>query len=460
MEKNTDSKLETVGSSSSTSHRPDQLAGLISPTEEEMDTLRHIPDKINWSAYFVNFIQQPLPKGSKTGAGGKNRVSGALGQGQQISTGLTTFFQLWTFMTPLLCAYIADEKLGRFNTIAVSVAIALVGYILLLISSIPPAILHPNGALSALCVAVVVLGLGTGGLMGNIPILVAEQQHHLRPFISHTKSGERVIVNPTLTTSRIYMYFYFFTNVGAMVGQVSMTVTEKYDGFYLAFIIPTVVFLLCPIVLFFGRNMYRRYPPQGSVLAKSIKGRWSLNPIFLYKIFKAKDFWESAKPSNIPDSQRLVWMTFDDKWVEEVRRGLKPCTVFIWYPLQCNNLTSQVATTAFQMMCGPTTSSYLIILGGDFVSTCKDANRNPITSSLSVWIQSGSYILIALSENFANMKSLVVAIFFSTSAISAAISEALNRLSTDPRLVWNYGTMAVLSGIGGILFLDLNSKGQ
>jgi proton-dependent oligopeptide transporter, POT family len=108
-------------------------------------------------------------------------------------------------MTPLLCAYIADEKLGRFNTIAVSVAIALVGYILLLISSIPPAILHPNGALSALCVAVVVLGLGTGGLMGNIPILVAEQQHHLRPFISHTKSGERVIVNPTLTTSRIYM---------------------------------------------------------------------------------------------------------------------------------------------------------------------------------------------------------------------------------------------------------------
>jgi proton-dependent oligopeptide transporter, POT family len=71
-----------------------------------------------------------------------------------------------------------------------------------------------------------------------------------------------------------------------------------------------------------------------------------------------------------------------------------------------------------------------------------------------------------------NMKSLVVAIFFSTSAISSAIGEAFNSvsvtyltirhstdlfpmflgLSTDPRLVWNYGTMAVLSGIGGILF--------
>jgi proton-dependent oligopeptide transporter, POT family len=98
------------------------------------------------------------------------------------------------------------------------------------------------------------------------------------------------------------------------------------------------------------------------------KGRWSLNPISLYKNFKADDFWESAKPSNIPDSQRPMWMTFDDKWVEEVRRGFKACAVFTWFPLYCtspievelgwvtkfgigltynqivNNLTSQAAT--------------------------------------------------------------------------------------------------------------------
>lgn len=43
----------------------------------------------------VNFIQQPLPKGSKTGAGGKNEVSGALGRGQAASTGLTTLVQFW-----------------------------------------------------------------------------------------------------------------------------------------------------------------------------------------------------------------------------------------------------------------------------------------------------------------------------------------------------------------------------
>ena len=118
--------------------------------------------------------------------------------------------------------------------------------------------------------------------------------------------------------------------------------TTQYDGYYLAFTLPTVVFLLCPIVLFLGRNRYRRSPPQGSVLAKAIKlwsyaarGRWSPNPIILWKNFKADDFWECAKPSNIPDSQRPEWMTFDDKWVEEVRRGFKACSVFVWFPLYC-----------------------------------------------------------------------------------------------------------------------------
>jgi POT family proton-dependent oligopeptide transporter len=77
------------------------------------------------------------------------------------------------------------------------------------------------------------------------------------------------------------------------------------------------------------------------------------------------------------------------------------------------------------------------------VSTCQDADGNTVTSSLNVWIQSGSYVLIALSEILAsitgleyaftkapkNMRSLVMAVFLFTSAISSAIGEAFNRES-------------------------------
>jgi POT family proton-dependent oligopeptide transporter len=79
------------------------------PTEEEIHTLRRVSGKIPWAAYtiafvelcerfsyygttavFVNFIQQPLPPGSNTGAGKDDYQSGALDMGQRASTGLTT----------------------------------------------------------------------------------------------------------------------------------------------------------------------------------------------------------------------------------------------------------------------------------------------------------------------------------------------------------------------------------
>ena len=41
---------EKTASISSVAHQLDDL-GLVVPTEEEMNTLRHIPDKIDWTAY-------------------------------------------------------------------------------------------------------------------------------------------------------------------------------------------------------------------------------------------------------------------------------------------------------------------------------------------------------------------------------------------------------------------------
>ncbi|KAG6867372.1 hypothetical protein C0993_003649 [Termitomyces sp. T159_Od127] len=51
-----------------------------------------------------------------------------------------------------------------------------------------------------------------------------------------------------------------------------------------------------------------------------------------------------------------------------------------------------------------------------------------------------------------NMRSLVMAAFLFTSAIASAIGEAFVALSSDPLLVWNYGTMAVLASVTGTIF--------
>jgi hypothetical protein len=52
-----------------------------------------------------------------------------------------------------------------------------------------------------------------------------------------------------------------------------------------------------------------------------------------WKQLNAEDFWENVKPSNV--TLRPKWMTFDDEWVDEVRRGLKACAVFCWFPIYC-----------------------------------------------------------------------------------------------------------------------------
>lgn len=119
----------------------------------------------------------------------------------------------------------------------------------------------------------------------------------------------------------------------------------QYVGFWLSFTLPTLVFCLCPLVLYFGRHMYITSPPQGSVLGKSLrlwryaaKGRWSWNPIQTYRNLSAADFWENVKPSNFNEETRPAWMTFDDQWVDEVKRGFKACSVFLWYPVYCEHV--------------------------------------------------------------------------------------------------------------------------
>jgi len=48
-----ESQSEMVASTESVFRQSDELelVGLVAPTEEEMNTLRHIPDKVDWSAY-------------------------------------------------------------------------------------------------------------------------------------------------------------------------------------------------------------------------------------------------------------------------------------------------------------------------------------------------------------------------------------------------------------------------
>ncbi|KKA28469.1 hypothetical protein TD95_002530 [Thielaviopsis punctulata] len=519
-----------------------------SPSEEDLASLRRVADHVSLSLFtiafveacerfsyygtvivFTNFIQQPLPPGSNTGAGGKNGQSGALGMSQRAAVGITTFNQFWQYTMPLFGSWVADKYWGRYKTITWALGIDLIGHLILVMSAIPPVITKPHSSLAAMIVAVIVIGFGTGGFKPNISPLIVEQLPNQRLRVTTLPSGERVIVDPAITIERVYNWFYMFINVGALIGQISMSFAEKYVGFWLAYMLPTIMLSLCPLVMIWGRKRYVRRAPAGSVLGPAVKtfmlaqkGRWSLNPFTTWKNMHDGTFWQKVKPSSFAPGTKPAWMTFDDAWVEELRRGFAACSVFCWYPIYWltynqlnNNLVSQAATLQLHglpneivsnldplaliifipicdfglypllrrwkirftpirkifagFMTGALAMVYSCVLQyyiykqsdcGHYPSTC-DTKPN-----ISVWVQSGAYILIALSEIFAsitsleyayskaptNMRSMVQAVSLFTSAISAAIGQAWVSLSEDPLLVWNYGSVGVLAFIAGILF--------
>lgn len=314
-----------------------------------------------------------------------------------------------------------------------------------------------------------------------------------------------------------------------------MAYAALYIGYWLAFLLPTVMFLCCPLVLVLCKKYYKLAPPEGSVLGpalrllfRAMKGKWSINPVRTFKNLNSPGFWEDVKPSNIPEASRPAWMTFDDAWVDEVHRGFKACSVFLWYPLYWvsynqlnNNFTAQAdtmrhlgvppeivaqldplaliifipicdlliypalrkygirftpikritlgfITASFSMLWAAVVQAYIYKNNecGYYPSEGLPDGSDCTPANISIWVQSGAYVLLAFSEIFAsitsleyaftkapkNMRSMVQAVALFTTAVASAIGEALNPLSADPLLVWNYGAFAVVSFLAGIGF--------
>jgi POT family proton-dependent oligopeptide transporter len=338
------------------------------PTEEELRTLPRVSGKIRWSMYtiafvelcerfsyygsavlYTNFVNYPLPPGSNTGSPlpGTDDQPGALGQGTKAAQGISLFNQFFAYLMPLLGAWIADARLGRFWTLHIAIAISTIAHAILVAASAPGVIVKPDTAFGVFILGLLTLGVGTGFFKANVSPLLAEQNEDTRMRVE-TRKGQRVIVDPAVTNTRVFLYFYFAINIGATGGQISMVWVEKLHSFWLAFLIPTILFAFAPVVLLSQKKNYKLSPPTGSLLSKFVH-------LYIFVQKRSKSFfsfdWELAKPSNVPVAERPAWMTYDDAWVDEVRRGLMACKVFLFLPVfflaynqMTGNLTMQAST--------------------------------------------------------------------------------------------------------------------
>ncbi|OQO01878.1 hypothetical protein B0A48_12351 [Cryoendolithus antarcticus] len=321
------------------------------PSDHERRTLRHIGENLPASAYliaivelterfayygaqglFQNYINNPTD-GSSGAAG--------LGMGHQAATGLNLFFQWFCYVTPILGAIIADQYLGKYRTILIFAGCYWVGLLILWTTALPGSLAHGAG-IGGYVTAIVVIAFGTGGIKSNIAPLIADQYQRRVMALTTTKTGERVVIDPAITYQRIYMVFYWCINLGSL-SLIATPFMEKYEGFWSPFLMCFIMFNVGILVLILRRKSYVIRPPQGSIITDAFKAIGMM--IKNRNMDAAKPSWRVEHGNNKP----VAW---NDHFVEEIKRALRACKVFVFYPVfwVCyGQFSSNFVTQAGQM---------------------------------------------------------------------------------------------------------------
>ncbi|PQE07853.1 MFS peptide transporter Ptr2 protein [Rutstroemia sp. NJR-2017a WRK4] len=301
------------------------------PTEEERQTLRRIGESLPKAAWLVaivelcerfsyygcqglfqNYVQRPY--------GGE--LAGALGKGHQTATALTIFFSMWCYVTPIFGAIVADQYLGKYKTILYFAIIYMVGLLILVLTSLPVAL--ENGAgMGGFIAAILIIGIGTGGIKSNVSPLIADQYTRKKMAIKTLPTGERVIIDPAVTIQQIYMIFYCCINIGAL-SLLATPYMERDIGFWSAFLLCLCMFVVGLSVLILGKNHYVVRPPQGTVITNAFKA---------IGIMIRHRNMDAAKPTYQEEFGRKHRTPWDDQFVEELKRALVACRVFVFYPI-------------------------------------------------------------------------------------------------------------------------------
>ncbi|KAI1090078.1 POT family protein [Rostrohypoxylon terebratum] len=277
-------------------------------------------------------MQFPLPEGGPgTGAIDKskpNSHAGALNLGLQTASALGLLFTFLAYVVPILGAWIADTYLGRYKTIVWGVIIGGVAHVIM-VGGAAPALLQAGKGVAPFMISFFLLAFGAGIFKPNVSPTVIDQYTYQREYTKVLKSGEKVLVDPETTVNHIMLIFYAFVNIGAFF-SIAIVYIEKYHSFWLAFLLPGIVYILLPVLLAVMYKRTVRKPPNGSDLTKFVKITTSALKKSKGNIF-SKNLWNNVKPSVLAGQGTHV--SYSEKDVDDARRSWQAVSIFLYIPI-------------------------------------------------------------------------------------------------------------------------------
>ncbi|CDK27662.1 unnamed protein product [Kuraishia capsulata CBS 1993] len=465
----------------------------------------------------TNFIQRPLPVGGNgTGAPSAHsqQNAGALGLGLQWANVLYLMLIFLAYLTPIWGGFLSDSQLGKFKAVWTGTVICGVSHILFILAALPIVLQeHRITGLVLIIIAIVVLALGVGFIKPNLLPLLMDQYPHKNDFIMVLESGEVVIVDRKATLEKMSLIFYWSINVGCFFQFVTVLAEDRY-GYWLAFSIPGMMYLLLPIVLIVVGPKLLILPPGGSMFADIVSVLKICYSTGWYRRFKDGTFWE------YPSSR------WDPQFVDDIKRTIDACKIFSFFVIfnvndgslgsiqtnQAGSLTRTTVPNDFFSVLNPLTILIMVPLQDYFLypfcrkhnwnytpqlkiftgfilasigsiigavlqymvyqtspcgykaSTCEIGTQ---VSPISAWWTSPVWILPAVGECFANvtayelaysrspkrMQSLVFALFLASTSLSAVLGEICTIAAKDPYLVWPFAIFGIWGLVSATRFL-------
>ncbi|KAK7990756.1 hypothetical protein PG990_015036 [Apiospora arundinis] len=327
------------------------------PTEEEFATLRRVPGSIPVVAYMIcavefaerasyygvqplinNYVNRAMPLGGNGyGAPPPNtqETGGALGMGTQVANAVGQSFSLLAYVLPLLFGYLADSRTGRFKMICYGVAVCGVAHILMVAAGAKD--LLANGAAKIpYFISLYVLSIGAAMFKPNVSPILLDQMTTTVPRVILNKKGEKVIEDPESTTERVMLWFYLLINVGGFM-NVATAYIEKYIGWWLAFLVPLILYLPLPFLLWYLFKRLILHPPGGSNLPDCFRVVGvCLKKGGIMKIGR-KGWWDAAKPSVMAARGQPITCNWNDQFVEDVKKTFQATGIFCFFPIQYLN---------------------------------------------------------------------------------------------------------------------------
>lgn len=179
-------------------------------------------------------------------APGDSAVPGALGLGQSRATTVFNAYYMFSFLTPIPFAVLSDAWIGRYKVLCFSLryrrflftstgviltrsSLYLCGTLVQFVTSLPSLFDRETGV-AGLAVSMVLIGLGVGGTKATFTpfigmlyyratlmytersmadMIPGDQYPVKSPQVKSLPSGERVIIDRTLTVQYIYNIYYW-----------------------------------------------------------------------------------------------------------------------------------------------------------------------------------------------------------------------------------------------------------